>query len=256
MDQLLSIALRNPTEIPTLARLLDLASRTICTAARELQRAARAWMSRTRQKAEAVLAIQYAARRRRAKLLTAADTITRAWRRHALEQKAAIAIQRRFRASCGREVVPFWLACKLCHDFLDAFGSGQATDWDVCDSSGDDPLQQSTAGAWQVADPLSRIAAALWAVAEQLGVLRPASQEIPLLVDRCSYRTINREGARATMAIMSLPTVDLDTRMLCHVLMHTYLWNIVESNGHMHCGLSSCYHSKSLSTCSRCALST
>eukprot|EP00966_Prymnesium_polylepis_P082407 1908284-Prymnesium_polylepis.1 len=66
MDQLLSIALRNPTEIPTLARLLDLASRTTCTAARELQRAARAWMSRRRQKAEAVLAIQHAARRRRA----------------------------------------------------------------------------------------------------------------------------------------------------------------------------------------------
>lgn len=234
--ELLGIALRNPTEIGVLRKLLDRASRTACVAATTVQKWTRIWIARR----QAASFIQLAARRRHRIVCCASGRIVRAWRRHArkgLEHRAACIITRRMRRLC---LTLQQLRCVHMLVLLasEAFNLGASTtQWESSDSSYD-PLQETAAMAWQVDDQLSRIAGLLWTFAEQNKLLRTEDYSMTDVFDRCTGSMLNDYGARLVLALMDASIVDLDTRLVCHCLMHGYIWSIVESNGNTKCGLT------------------
>ena len=109
-----------------------------------------------------------------------------------------------------------WLS--ILHDLLSALGWTADATWDT-DQSADasaNAIDQSINVIWRAAD-------------EAFGLLSASDAEARASEFSSPYgQTLSPQFAGHVLAIMREASVDVETKMLCHGLMHIYCWNLAE----------------------------
>ena len=216
---LVTVARRQPTEISVFLRVLRLISRTTSNAATAIQRMVR---SRAATRNNAIIRIQHVARRRRyKKRADAVGRIVRAWRCHAkqaLKTASAAVIQcfvRRRRARIHLRHL------RLFGEVLEDVDGALGLDTVL-------PTVQETA-AVRPEQPSAGVAS-IWNVAKELGFFYPNAEAVPNFSRNSCRNNVSGAFCWACVAMMtevSPARVGPDTRMICHCLVHHYLWAIV-----------------------------